>query len=468
MSDLNNSRPLDVHVWSEHPEINILVDELWARLSYAEDCYSKRRGPKPKATKKKHFKCLLIDLYVGWKTDPKMYIAVHMSKSGWKANSRYNALNLSSKMIEIINGLINGGWLEHHIGFEGRLTRIRPSYKLRFLFSCIDVSRDEIDFHQNKEMLELRRSKDSNLYGSGKHLEYDDTPETEKMRGLLIRYNKLLRSQKIELSVIEGDHLKRIISKGPQTGMTQKIYVDRGNLFIKRVFNDGSWKLGGRFYGGWWQQIPKELRTEIIINGKPTIEIDYKSMHVSLLFARIDHPHEYDPYDIELVNELVGRGLDQRSILKKLVLMSINSSSKKKAFSAFRSEYQRGHPCKRIKNIELQKLLNAFLTKYPSLEKFMFSGKGLELMFLDSCIAEYVIEHFTDQNVPVLTMHDSFIISYDKVLELRAVMTEAGNKYAGRFLFTEKSDHGLDEWYAEYLNTGAAPNFEPKQMGQKS
>ena len=104
-----------------------------------------------------------------------MYIAVHMSKSGWKANSRYNALNLSSKMIEIIHGLINGGWLEHHIGFEGHLTRIRPSDKLRFLFSCINVGRDKIDFHQNKEMLELRRSKDSNLYGSGKHLEYDDT-----------------------------------------------------------------------------------------------------------------------------------------------------------------------------------------------------------------------------------------------------------------------------------------------------
>ena len=468
MSDLNNSRPLDVHVWSEHPEINILVDELWARLFYNEECHSKRRGPKSKATKKKHVKCLMIDLYVGWKTDPEMYIAVHMSKSGWKANSRYNALNLSSKMIAVIHSLIDGGWLENYIGFEGRLTRIRPSDKLRFLFSFIDVSRDEIDWYKNKEMLELRGSKDPAVGGSIQQLEYPDSKETEQMRYLLKRYNQLLVSQKIELPVTEDDYVERKITKGPQTGMVQRIYVDRGNLFVKRVFNNGSWKLGGRFYGGWWQQIPKELRNEITINGKPTIEIDYKSMHVSLLFALIDHPHEYDPYDIELVNELVGRGLDQRSILKKLVLMSINSSSKKKAFSAFRSEYQRGHPCKRIKNIELQKLLNAFLTKYPSLEKFMFSGKGLELMFLDSCIAEYVIEHFTDQNVPVLTMHDSFIISYDKVLELRAVMTKAGNKYAGRFLFTEKSDHGLDEWYAEYLNTGAAPNFEPKQMGEKS
>lgn len=462
MSDLNNSRPLDVHVWSEHPEINILVDELWARLFHNEECHSKRRGPKPKATKKKHVKCLLIDLYVGWKTDPEMYIAVHMSKSGWKANSRYNALNLSSMMIAVIHSLIDGGWLEHYIGFEGRLTRIRPSDKLRFLFSFIDVSRDEIDWHKNKEMLELRGSKDPAVGGSIQQLEYPDSKETEQMRYLLKRYNQLLVSQKIELSVTEDDYVERKITKGPQTGMVQRIYVDQGNLFVKRVFNNGSWKLGGRFYGGWWQQISKELRNEITINGKPTIEIDYKSMHVSLLFALIGHPHEYDPYSIELVDELVGRSLDQRSILKNLVLMCINSNSKKKAFSAFRSEYQPGHPCKRLKDIELERLLTAFLTKYPRLEKFMFSGKGLELMFLDSCIAEYVIKHFTDQNVPVLTLHDSFIIAYDRVLELRAVMTEAGNKYAGRHLFTDKSDHGLDEWYAEYLNTGVPPKYIPK------
>ena len=27
--NLNNSRPLDVHVWSDYPEINYLVDALW-------------------------------------------------------------------------------------------------------------------------------------------------------------------------------------------------------------------------------------------------------------------------------------------------------------------------------------------------------------------------------------------------------------------------------------------------------
>jgi len=32
--DPDHSIPLDVHTWSEHPEINRLVDELWFFWSY--------------------------------------------------------------------------------------------------------------------------------------------------------------------------------------------------------------------------------------------------------------------------------------------------------------------------------------------------------------------------------------------------------------------------------------------------
>ena len=49
---LNNSRPLDVHVWSDYPEINHLADALWE--TYFEPIEVIRRGPKPKATKKSH------------------------------------------------------------------------------------------------------------------------------------------------------------------------------------------------------------------------------------------------------------------------------------------------------------------------------------------------------------------------------------------------------------------------------
>ena len=30
-NDINNSRPLDVHVWSDYPEFNQLVNKLWVK-----------------------------------------------------------------------------------------------------------------------------------------------------------------------------------------------------------------------------------------------------------------------------------------------------------------------------------------------------------------------------------------------------------------------------------------------------
>jgi hypothetical protein len=43
-------------------------------------------------------------------------------------------------------------------------------------------------------------------------------------------------------------------------------------------------------------------------------------------------------------------------------------------------------------------------------------------------------------------------------------MTEAGNKFAGRFMFTDKKGDGLDEWLQVYLNSGVQPDWEPKQV----
>ena len=48
-------------------------------------------------------------------------------------------------------------------------------------------------------------------------------------------------------------------------------------------------------------------------------------------------------------------------------------------------------------------------------------------MHIDAQIAEYIINHFTDQGIPVLAIHDSFLI--DRIIEgdLRSVMQTACN-----------------------------------------
>ena len=462
MNNLNHSRPLDVHVWSDYPKINHIVNALW------NSCFNNNaisnRGPKLKATKKAQLKTLLIDLYVCWSSDPKMYLAVHMSKSGWKANSRYNALHLSSQTIGIIRRLVALDFLEFHKGYEGKLSRIRPHERLKILFRNINLPLSAISFHHTQEVIELRGDADTNNSSRKPKLEYPETDNTLKMRSVLQKYNKLLRESHLDVCSLEEPSLDRTITKGIRTGDTVRVHIDHRNIFVKRVFNNGSWALGGRFYGGWWQQIGKELRADIMINDKPTVEIDYKSMHVTLLMAEIGQKANYDPYTLDEVVFPNKNGFDQRQAVKQLVLMAINANDRKTAYLAFRSDQLTGHQSKKLTNVELSQLLDVFIERYPKLEPFLCTGKGLELMYIDSCIAEYIIEHFTKLGIPILCVHDSFIVPYDHVLELRAMMFKAGSTFTRRYMFTEKDGIGLDEWFSEYENTGEQPAWEPKNV----
>ena len=94
MTDRNylHSRPLDVHRWSEHPEVNIFVDTI-----YNNDF---KQGNENHRIKKKHLKLVLLDLNIG----------VHMSQSAYsnrkvfnKGKSRYNELNIKGTTIEIVH-----------------------------------------------------------------------------------------------------------------------------------------------------------------------------------------------------------------------------------------------------------------------------------------------------------------------------------------------------------------------------
>lgn len=130
--DCNNSKPIDVHKWSTHPELNTFCYTLWDAEFAAEFQSPKGKGNRPKRLPKYQFKTLILDLYVAWRTDPSMCIGVGMSKSAYEANSRYNALHISSLMINIIKALHRKGYIGLELGVEGagRVTRIWAEDKL--------------------------------------------------------------------------------------------------------------------------------------------------------------------------------------------------------------------------------------------------------------------------------------------------------------------------------------------------
>jgi vacuolar-type H+-ATPase subunit F/Vma7 len=72
-----------------------------------------------------------------------------------------------------------------------------------------------------------------------------------------------------------------------------------------------------------------------------------------------------------------------------------------------------------------EKLLNAFIERNPEIGPYMNSDKGIKFMNTDSRVSDKIIDHFVQQDIPILCVHDSYIVPDQYEDELREQMTEA-------------------------------------------
>ena len=61
---------------------------------------------------------LLLHLYIAWRQDPELLTSVPKSKSAYKTGSRYNALHISYKIVEVIDYLETVGLIHQRLGSE--------------------------------------------------------------------------------------------------------------------------------------------------------------------------------------------------------------------------------------------------------------------------------------------------------------------------------------------------------------
>ena len=129
-----HSEPLDVHTWSDHPEIKALTDRLYVETGI--DALEPKGNRKPKRTAKESLRVLLLDLYVKWLKDPSVSIGFSKTKSSYKVGSRYNGLFIPDKIIEVEGLFVADEYLEELPAFydktgQGRSysTRIRHTQK---------------------------------------------------------------------------------------------------------------------------------------------------------------------------------------------------------------------------------------------------------------------------------------------------------------------------------------------------
>jgi hypothetical protein len=101
-----NARPLDVHTWSDHPEVNVFVNEIYSQLSSIQG---------NERINKKLLKVVLLDLYVAWCTDPELMIMFSRDNNAYKAKSRYNEIHIGKKVIGVVDELVMKASLKRNV-----------------------------------------------------------------------------------------------------------------------------------------------------------------------------------------------------------------------------------------------------------------------------------------------------------------------------------------------------------------
>lgn len=425
---LDNSRPLDVHRWSSYPQVIQAVNQLTTEFGFTDTRY------------KTCLRMLLMDLYHCWRMDPTQFVAYNRGRDAYAGGRRYNRLFIKYRvLINSIRAMITAGYIENHPGtyfysvftneYQGKISRMRATPMLLRLIVRHRINRKMIGREPDEEVIKLRGLSFEEIDGKETKvkfpLEYDDEPDyITNSRVSIKAYNALLARTYID---IDDEYLtveELVKLRGYSLDLSRK--------FVHRVFNNGAWDQGGRYYGSWWLECPKLLRKHITINGNPTVELDYTGIHIHLLYAieKINYAATgEDPYELE--------GFPIREANKFIMLIAVNAENEEDCIKGVwkRIVDKRKTQEYGIQNHQqIRDILHALKAKHSKIADHIASGYGVRLQFIDSCIAEQIVNFFTQRNIPILTVHDSFICSQLDEQTLLDQMRIAYTKIINQFI----------------------------------
>jgi hypothetical protein len=249
---------------------------------------------------------------------------------------------------------------------------------------------------------ELIRLKDDDK----RYLDYADNEFTRQARREQAAANEMYEAVDIR---VDADDVEwsdsRIIS-------LDDAFIIPAKKRCYRVFSRGSFALGGRSYGGFWQNLSKDRRRQLTINGSPVASHDYSQLHPRILYAERGLSIDGDAYDVP------GHG---RSTVKVAFNVVINAENRRSAVGAVAdrlggaSHYEAAN-----------KLLDAITARHAPIADALHSGAGLRLQRIDSDMAAYVTRKAVKEGIVALPVHDEFIVRQGRDADLvQAWMHEA-------------------------------------------
>lgn len=324
------------------------------------------------------------------------------SKSKFETKSLYT-IKLVKAMAEMIELRLLMGFNDKEDPSNNRISRIWATEKFlrEFPETLIRIR------HEYKQVVELYK-KDKK--GKLERIDYKETKRTIRMDKILRGLNKI--NEETNWNV--------------QDTMTGDVYGVGTSL--RAIFHNNFNSYGRLHSKGHrhFQGISGELRCSgMYIDNKKTVELDFKGLHPNILYAYEGIQFTGDPYSIVHPEPLI------RPLLKNILLFSLNAENKTKARQAVQGWVNKqGKEYARImRECGITSVVD-IMTKMEYAHKpivhhfYSQSKKALDVFRKDSEIALEVIYHFVKQGIPILPIHDSFIVERKYEDELKGVMKE--------------------------------------------
>jgi len=256
---------------------------------------------------------------------------------------------------------------------------------------------------------------------------FDQTTETEIWTSKIAAYNDFLDKQDIGLAAPESCVSAWVTALNDGEGHAGA-KVRRPEILqtdVYRVFNNASWRQGGRLYGGWWINTPKSVRSHILINGQPTAELDFAACHPSMLYHELGLECEGEIYEIPAITAYEeSKGLPRgtyKDCIKWLTQVLLNGKGRP-------SQTSRNNNAEPPPGFTDQEITDMIIDRHRPIATAFKTQAGLRLMRLDSDIALEVVTRAMEEGWIALPVHDSFIAVKDKEYRLRQIMVEEYNK----------------------------------------
>ncbi|MDC1087321.1 hypothetical protein OAT44_07900 [Alphaproteobacteria bacterium] len=343
---------------------------------------------------------ILTDIWKSSYIHPEAECSIHKHNNYYSSNPRYRDPNLTYKMtmaafdgLQLLNLIVvtKDGYYDR-TKMQGGLTRYRAREELLEMLNAIpEYPAIHLKPNLDAETILLRQKIDN----KNVLVPYDEDAFTDKARNNLRTINHCFTRHWADLCILDKDVLalqERLFED------TEKQPIDLTKRTLVRIFSNNSFEEGGRFYRGWWQNVPSEYRPHITIDGKPTVEHDYSQLNPNMI---------YSVYNKELGSEdAYSRvaGEEHRDVVKQ----------------AFNAMFQATTTLERKPDgIDLdaigmswRELKEEILKAHKPIKDLFFTGLGNNLQFEDSNIAESIMLHFAKMDAPTLPVHDSFIMHH--------------------------------------------------------